>query len=213
MKVRISGWGQLNGPVSIDKIIDIDEQIAYKLINKNEKMLEDIMHVNYPGVEYRPGQIICQTVYEEKKKQPRTTKPAKKQAKKSTISKESNGARNFTDEIKPLLSLPINGSAEEIKSSLDDIYIGLNGYSWVLLPMNSENEKRNSSVMTQIFHRYKIGLRNLRLKSISDEELKIYRQQFKKMRLKKFFNQFWAWLIPLCLILIMIIVAAIQGKL
>ena len=54
MKVIIKGTGQLNGPVIINKELDLDDNIARSLIGaKKKEILEDIMKNHYPDVKYK----------------------------------------------------------------------------------------------------------------------------------------------------------------
>lgn len=58
MKVIIKGTGQLNGPVIINKELDLDDNIARSLIgSKKKEVLEGIMKNHYPGVKYNSNQI------------------------------------------------------------------------------------------------------------------------------------------------------------
>lgn len=58
MKVKLRGTGQLNGPVIIDKELELDDNIARSLIgSKKAQVLESIMNAHFPGVKYNPNQI------------------------------------------------------------------------------------------------------------------------------------------------------------
>ena len=65
IKVHFQGLGQLNGPVIIDKIIELDEQYFGKLYGRDrDEIAKSIMAVHYPGVEINN---VSYTRIEEKK--------------------------------------------------------------------------------------------------------------------------------------------------
>ena len=60
-KVTLRGTGQLNGPVNIMKILEMDDVQASKLsgLNRHEVILA-LLAIHYPGVKVKPNQIgIC----------------------------------------------------------------------------------------------------------------------------------------------------------
>ena len=58
MKVILKGTGQLNGPVIIDKELDLNDNIARSLVgSKKKEVLEGVMKNHYPGVKYNANQI------------------------------------------------------------------------------------------------------------------------------------------------------------
>ncbi len=60
-QVTFMGTGQLNGPVIINKTIELDDKIALSLggSKRNEIKLE-ILAIHFPGVKINPSQISCQ---------------------------------------------------------------------------------------------------------------------------------------------------------
>lgn len=66
-KVTFRGSGQLNGARNINKVLELDDQIARDLIGRNrEKVISAILAIHYPGVEINPKKISInvETIYE-----------------------------------------------------------------------------------------------------------------------------------------------------
>lgn len=58
MKILISGTGQLNGPVVINKTIEIDRQTLNRLRGQHkDEVITEFLAVHYPGVKINPRQI------------------------------------------------------------------------------------------------------------------------------------------------------------
>jgi hypothetical protein len=52
-KATIRGTGQLNGPVIVNKELELDDQIARALLgSKREEVLKGILNAHYPGVKF-----------------------------------------------------------------------------------------------------------------------------------------------------------------
>lgn len=57
-KVTFRGTGQLNGPRSINKVLDLDDQTAKDLTGQNrDRVITAIMAVHFPGVRINPKNI------------------------------------------------------------------------------------------------------------------------------------------------------------
>ena len=57
-KVTFRGTGQLNGPRSINKVLELEDQTAKDLMGQNrDRVLLAIMAVHFPGVEINPRNI------------------------------------------------------------------------------------------------------------------------------------------------------------
>lgn len=66
--VKLRGIGQLNGPVVIDKELELDDKIAQSLYgSKKDEVITNILAIHYPGVKINPRQIGVQSI--ESKKQ------------------------------------------------------------------------------------------------------------------------------------------------
>lgn len=82
IKVLIKGVGQLNGPVIIDKTIEIDRQALNRLRGQySDQVITEFIAVHYPGVKINPRQISIRDlgkVKEEIKETKKIEEPAKK---------------------------------------------------------------------------------------------------------------------------------------
>lgn len=78
-QVTFRGTGQLNGPVIINKTIELEDQIAYSLTGakRNEVKLA-ILENHFPGVKINPNQIGCEVRDIKKKKTPTNSTQSKK---------------------------------------------------------------------------------------------------------------------------------------
>ncbi|MCC6583484.1 MAG: hypothetical protein IT271_07260 [Chitinophagales bacterium] len=57
-KVRMHGVGQLNGPVNIDKTIEVDQSMVGKFSsNKRDEVILSVINTHYPSVKVNPKQI------------------------------------------------------------------------------------------------------------------------------------------------------------
>jgi hypothetical protein len=57
-KVVLKGFGQLNGPVSIDKTLELEDKVAMSLQgSKKDEAKRALLAVYYPGVEINPRNI------------------------------------------------------------------------------------------------------------------------------------------------------------
>ncbi len=67
-KIRIHGVGQLNGPVSIDKTIEVDQSMVCKFSsNKRDEVILSVVNTYYPGVKIDPRRIgITTTILDSK---------------------------------------------------------------------------------------------------------------------------------------------------
>ena len=62
-KVILRGTGQLNGPVVIDKTIQIDNSQIGDLTGQDRyESVRSILQIHYPGVEIDPSQIALQII-------------------------------------------------------------------------------------------------------------------------------------------------------
>jgi hypothetical protein len=58
IKILISGTGQLNGPVKIDKTIEIDRETLNRFRGQHkDQVITEFLAVHYPGVKINPRQI------------------------------------------------------------------------------------------------------------------------------------------------------------
>ena len=57
-KITFRGTGQLNGPRSINKVIELDDRTARDLTGQNrDKVILALMAVHFPGVEINPKNV------------------------------------------------------------------------------------------------------------------------------------------------------------
>lgn len=57
-KVTIKGTGQLNGPVIINKTVEMETKFANNFVgSKKDQVIEAFVNVHYPGVKINPRTI------------------------------------------------------------------------------------------------------------------------------------------------------------
>nr|WP_299035015.1 hypothetical protein [uncultured Tenacibaculum sp.] len=70
--VTVRGTGQLNGPVKINKTVEIEEEMAQKFMGRyREDVITEFLNVHYPGVKINPRQISVNVVSKKQKKMKR----------------------------------------------------------------------------------------------------------------------------------------------
>lgn len=73
-KVTFRGTGQLNGPVIINKTLELEDKIAQGLTGANKDEVKSaILDVHFPGVKINPRQISVEIVNIKKKAAPKDT--------------------------------------------------------------------------------------------------------------------------------------------
>ncbi len=232
MKVKITGHGQLNGVVIIDKIIELDEQIANRLYSASKaEVLTSVMNVHYPGVQFDPNNIGVQNVEEKKDRTKEKdilkgavvggatasvllgrNKKERKSTPKSNTEKTSD-KYDFSDSLLSLLDLDISGDEETIKNNLDTIYIMLTSHKWAKKPVNDNVDEKNSITMNKVYEYYKLGIRNLKNRGIAEDTKKEYIKQARKIRLKKIGNQYIIWLVLFTMLTLFIMFGLISDAL
>ncbi|HAD79808.1 hypothetical protein [Empedobacter falsenii] len=74
-EVTFRGTGQLNGPVPINKTIEVDIQTAKNLGgSKKDEVKLAILAIHYPGVKINPRQIGMEIKYDTPKQKAKTEK-------------------------------------------------------------------------------------------------------------------------------------------
>jgi hypothetical protein len=228
IKVHFTGMGYLNGTgnIRIDKIVELDKQYESLLSSRErDEVKKSVMAVHYPGVEIR--HIGTQIIQEKKEILPKESKKfikgavaggaavavvSKKRKKKNESKQGVPQDVDFTQEIAPLLNIPLYGSKEDIQNNLDRVFVGLMSYKWASRPTNENlTGKFNSMMMNRVFLHYKIGIRNLKKIEPNKEEIKDYLKQLRKLRVKKIFNEFGLLIIVLIVILSMILLMVIAS--
>lgn len=93
-QVRLTGTGQLNGPVIINKTIELDDKVALSLTgSKRDEVKVAILAVHYPGVKINPNNIGCEI------KNIKVNKPKKPTSNSSiadTVNRYENKKKSFT---------------------------------------------------------------------------------------------------------------------
>jgi len=104
--VTLKGTGQLNGPVKIKKVIEMENQMAQKFLGGNRLIvIQEFLKVHYSGVTIDPKNIGVNVtpVKEKQKKQTKKSKPDSE--KKSIFTRLKNTvSNNSTKGIKKTLS-------------------------------------------------------------------------------------------------------------
>ncbi|MEZ4938518.1 MAG: hypothetical protein R2799_13090 [Crocinitomicaceae bacterium] len=210
-KVTLKGTGQLNGPIPINKSIELEDSIANKLLgSQKEQILGSIMSEHYPGVQYETNKIgiNISEINKVKEKDP-TSSDSKVKTPKAKKSKETTSKNNesrieekgFRDEIIHFLDLNFEGDLQEAKTNLEKLFIGLKGYSWSIFPANSDREKENSNTMSQMLSKAKSGVRNLKSKGVIDDDLVYFHKKLKKLKNKRLLQQFWPYMLLVLVII------------
>ncbi|MGJ1412808.1 hypothetical protein ACR78Z_24350 [Sphingobacterium thalpophilum] len=75
-QVKIIGTGQLNGPISVNKTILLDDSIANRLQGNDEAKLA-LLAVHFPGVKFNPRRVSF-SVSQYREPKLKTTKPKQK---------------------------------------------------------------------------------------------------------------------------------------
>lgn len=87
-QVTFRGTGQLNGPVIIDKTIELDDKIAASLFGpKRNEVKLSILSVHFPGAKINPNEIGCSSQdIKANKRQAVTNSRTNNTSKKNTFS-------------------------------------------------------------------------------------------------------------------------------
>ena len=81
-QVTFRGTGQLNGPIIINKTIELDDRTASTLTGlKRDEVKLAILAIHYPGVKIKPNQIGCEII---DIRRPKTTKNQKNEYENKT---------------------------------------------------------------------------------------------------------------------------------
>lgn len=226
MKVKIKGIGQLNGPVMIDKELDLDDSIARSLIgSKKNEILTALINQYYPGVVVKPNQINVNLLPNEKSEKSTSTKSDEKlniikgaaagailSSNKSSNRKKSNNTQNqkkdFSYLILPLADIQFEDEKELIKKDLKHIYKSIVKYNWALVPCYTEIEKVNNKALNSVLDKYKEGF-NLLLKNndVLPKELKWLKFKLNILRTKKILGMFSIYLMITVLLIFAVIVS------
>ena len=100
-QVTFRGTGQLNGPVIINKTIELDDKIAQSLAGpKRDEVKTAILAVHFPGVIIMPNQIGCEI------KENLTTSNQNNYSKKTTNSRNKKSSFSFSSIILWILFFP-----------------------------------------------------------------------------------------------------------
>lgn len=77
-RVTFKGTGQLNGPVIINKTIEVEDSVAKSLRGQNRKdVLTAILAIHYPGVRIKPNQVVCDIIEVREEKQSKSSSEKK----------------------------------------------------------------------------------------------------------------------------------------
>ncbi|WP_410877828.1 hypothetical protein [Myroides sp. DW712] len=110
-KVTVKGFGQLNGPVIINKTVEMDNRIALSFVGaKRYDVITDFVKVHYPGVKFDPKNFSVNIVeiIEKKKKESnkkantvqrsKTVHPKKERKDFSILNSVKKSVSNFIEE-------------------------------------------------------------------------------------------------------------------
>ena len=222
--ITLRGTGQLNGPVIIDKTIEIDDVVARSFHGSNkEELILSTLEIHYPGVKINPKQIGINVIHGSAQKPSIKTEDNSKldfimgaatgaildsindddneylKSFKSDINNEEleyipRKSKSLKD-LESLIYSDLSGNKLQIENTLDEIYLTLKSNKWSLLPLNSEEDKEKAILLNKVFEKYKIGFRKLKKMNNDEIELKPYSKQLKRLYFKKIFGQFSVYIL------------------
>ena len=103
-QVTFRGTGQLNGPVIINKTIEVDDRTAQSLSGlKRDDVKLAILAVHFPGVKIKPNQIGCEI---KDIKEPKTNQNQSRNSQKTTNYKKQKSSFSFSNIILWILFFP-----------------------------------------------------------------------------------------------------------
>ncbi|RDI53760.1 hypothetical protein [Flavobacterium glaciei] len=103
-QVTFRGTGQLNGPIIINKTIELDDRTASTLTGlKRDEVKLAILAIHFPGVRIKPNQIVCDI---EAIRLPKTTKVQKNEYEKKTNYSKQKSSFSLLSIILWLLFFP-----------------------------------------------------------------------------------------------------------
>jgi hypothetical protein len=121
-KLIIRGTGQLNGPVSIHKEIEVEDSIAKKIAGRTRnEVLIGLLAVHYPGVAIDPSRISYNLTPISK---PKVVKPIEEKSLKNTSSSKNKNKpqKNVTGSIFGALSNGLSNVVNSTKNT-DDLML------------------------------------------------------------------------------------------
>lgn len=106
-QVTFRGTGQLNGPVIINKTIELDDKTASSLTGlKRDEVKLAILAIHYPGVQIKPNQIGCEIKSISKPKVNNSRTYSSSSSKKSTNYKKTKSSFSLFSIITFILFWP-----------------------------------------------------------------------------------------------------------
>lgn len=244
--VTVRGFGQLNGPVIIKKVVEMDNQMANKFMGPDRHVvIKEFLKVHYPGVNVNPKNIGVNVVYKK-------DKPVKKSKEKSISSslvgsianklssnktKINSGSlvktavgtiaggsiaggivnalfdesetetekserlrqERYIDDLGQSVKekteymeyLKIPNDLDELTELLDDLIYKLKSNKWKsTIGSNDEDEaKLINKLMDAYVTKYSMGVKKLEKLGVSNDILKEYKSELKKINRKKFFGK------------------------
>ena len=121
-QVTFRGTGQLNGPVIINKTIELDDKIAQSLGGpKRDEVKTAILAVHFPGVRIKPNQIGCEI---KDIKEPKTNQNQSRNSQKTINYKKQKKTFSFSNIILWILFFPFKLAWWILKNIWKDDHMG-----------------------------------------------------------------------------------------
>ncbi len=121
-QVTFRGTGQLNGPVIINKTIELDDKIAQSLGGpKRDEVKTAILAVHFPGVRIKPNQIGCEI---KDIKEPKTNQNQSRNSQKTINYKKQKKSFSFSNIILWILFFPFKLAWWILKNIWKDDHMG-----------------------------------------------------------------------------------------
>jgi len=199
-KVNITGFGKIGNDVKhLNKSIEIDEETKRDLQTGNRKdaVLQGLLAIHYPGIEFETKNIGLQ--YQEiKDKKPKIGGNLGQAAlagavggivgSKLTTTKKQKGSIEKTQPFGPELieigNYTWDGDLNDTLFKLRNILRQTEGYKWDVNP-NDGIPKENNRILTRCFKQYKKGFKYYK----SQIDYKTIKRGMVKFRFKKIFTK------------------------
>ena len=121
-QVTFRGTGQLNGPVIINKTIELDDKIAQSLGGpKRDEVKTAILAVHFPGVRIKPNKIGCEI---KDIKEPKTNQNQSRNSQKTINYKKQKKSFSFSNIILWILFFPFKLAWWILKNIWKDDHMG-----------------------------------------------------------------------------------------
>jgi len=212
-KVTIKGTGQLNGPVPINKTVEMDERAAKAFSgSKRAKAIEAFVQTHYPGVKINPSQFSANVNPIKSNSNNKNSSSgsgdlgkaliggliggavAKGSKKKKAKDDDDDKTEDFYPSIGHLTQISFHGDLTDTMEKLDAIAVQTTGFRWEFSP-KSDTGKQNNRLLNACVKQFKYGVRRLKELTSDEQILKRYKKKLSWLKWKRFLNYSWLFLV------------------